>query len=97
MKRAWFRPRAAADVHDAYRWYEKQRPGLGEQFLAELAATLESVTASPHSYPAVHRSTRRALLVRFPYAVFFLERSHGILVVAVYHAKRDPRGWTRRG
>jgi len=28
------RPAAAADVEAAYRWYEQQRAGLGDEFLA---------------------------------------------------------------
>ena len=34
MKRVVIRPAAAADIEDAYQWYETQQPGLGEQFLA---------------------------------------------------------------
>ena len=26
------RPAAAADVEEAFSWYERQRPGLGEEF-----------------------------------------------------------------
>ncbi len=39
MKRTIFRSAAAADVEDAYAWYEDQRPGLGDEFAAEVTAT----------------------------------------------------------
>jgi hypothetical protein len=29
-----FRPEARDEVDEAYAWYERQRPGLGEEFLA---------------------------------------------------------------
>ena len=45
MTRVTFRPAAAADVHDAYRWYESRRGGLGDEFLAEVQSTLDSRTA----------------------------------------------------
>ena len=64
-----FRPAAAADVEDAYAWYEGQRIGLGEEFLAELGATLARVLANPRQYPVIRRATRRALLHRFPTAL----------------------------
>jgi plasmid stabilization system protein ParE len=34
MKPVIFRPAAAADVDDAYAWYERQGRGLGDRFLA---------------------------------------------------------------
>ena len=40
-------------------WYEGQRIGLGEEFLAELGATLARVLASPRQYPVIRRATRR--------------------------------------
>jgi hypothetical protein len=33
VKSLIFRPAAAADVEEAYDWYESQRTGLGEEFL----------------------------------------------------------------
>ena len=96
VKPVRFRPRAAADVHDAYRWYEDQRPGLGDDFLAEIEVTIARARAAPLHFPEVRRSTRRALVERYPYSVLFLDRPRSILVVAVYHAKRDPRGWRGR-
>jgi hypothetical protein len=71
LKSAIFRPAAAADIDEAFRWYEVQRVGLGEEFLAEVDATLRKVLVSPRQYPVIHRSTRRALLRRFPYGLFY--------------------------
>jgi plasmid stabilization system protein ParE len=66
-----FRPAAAADVEDAYRWYEAQQAGLGEEFLAAVRIIIESITANPEIFPVVHRQTRRALLRRFPYGLYY--------------------------
>lgn len=41
MKRVIFRPAAAADVEAAYRWYEGQRRGLGDDFLAAAREAIE--------------------------------------------------------
>jgi plasmid stabilization system protein ParE len=66
-----FRPAAAADVEEAYRWYEAQQAGLGDEFLAALRVVIESMTANPELFPVVHRQTRRALLRRFPYGLYY--------------------------
>jgi plasmid stabilization system protein ParE len=65
-----FRPAAAADVEDAYRWYEAQRAGLGDDFLVAVNAVIESLVAYPERFPIVYRQTRRVHLRRFPYSLF---------------------------
>ena len=91
-----FRPAAAADVEDAYRWYEAQQTGLGEQFLEALAAVIESVSLNPEQYPVIHRETRRALFPRFPYGLYYRVIDDQIIFVACMNARRDPRRWQSR-
>jgi len=50
------RPAAAADVEAAYRWYERQRAGLGDDFLATVGAALRAIEANPEVYPVVHEA-----------------------------------------
>jgi toxin ParE1/3/4 len=97
VKRVVVRPAAAADIEDAYEWYESQQPGLGDEFLTALRATRDRLLEHPEAYPVLHRNTRRALIPqRFPYALFYRLYGDTIVVVACMHAKRDPRRWQRR-
>jgi len=91
-----FRPAAAADVEDAYRWYEYQRAGLGDEFLAAVSTGIESLVAYPERFPIVYRQTRRANLRRFPYSLFYRIIDDQIIVVACMHGRRDPRRWQSR-
>jgi plasmid stabilization system protein ParE len=77
---------AAADVDEAHWWYEGQRPGLGDEFLAAMAVCFDSICAEPERFPIVHRDLRRALVQRFPYLVFFRVYSELVVVFAVCHA-----------
>ena len=90
------RPAAAADLEQAFRWYEAQRPGLGGEFLDAASATFEQILESPRRHRVVHRDTRRANLRRFPYGVFYRIRGTEVIVVACFHASRDPRRWEAR-
>lgn len=87
------RPAAAADVEDAWRWYEARREGLGDEFLEVVRAAIESIGAYPESAPVVHRDIRRRLLKRFPYGLFYRLIEGQVVVVACFHAKRNPRLW----
>ena len=44
----------------------------------------------------VDPTMRRALLRRFPYAVFYEIGAVEIVVYAVFHCARNPRAWKRR-
>ncbi len=96
MKPPILRPAAAADLEDAYRWYEAQQPGLGEEFLAAAEAVKKSVVANPQQFPVIHRQTRRALFRRFPYGLHYRIVDDQIVFVACMHARRDPRRWQSR-
>jgi len=90
------RPEAEQDVADAAAWYEEQRQGLGHEFLDEVLAMLSTIAETPLVYPTIHRTTRRAVIHRFPFSVYFRVEDATIVVVAVMHGSRHPRRWKRR-
>lgn len=91
-----FRPQAERELLDADRWYEDQRPGLGHEFRSALDQTLLRVSALPLSFPTVGGDKRRALVPRFPYALYFSLVADHVVVVGVVHAHRDPEVWKSR-
>ncbi|MFI4860899.1 MAG: type II toxin-antitoxin system RelE/ParE family toxin [Phycisphaerales bacterium JB063] len=91
-----FRPEAEADVQSAYRWYESQRLGLGEEFLLSMDAAVASIRDLQQQHPIVYRNTHRTLLRRFPYALFYLVNREQIAVIAVMHQRQDPELWQAR-
>lgn len=75
-------PEAEDDLDDTYAWYEAQRVGLGDAFLRALDATIAAVQQQPEAHHLVDETIRRALLRRFPYAVFFEVVAKEIVTVA---------------
>ena len=90
------RPEAEAEMGEAFDWYEEQVLGLGSDFLLSIDAILNSIIRNPRGYPTVHKTVRRALTRRFPYEVFFTVEETQIVVIGVFHAKRDPKHWQAR-
>jgi plasmid stabilization system protein ParE len=91
-----FHPRVRMDMDDAYRWYETQNPGRGEDFLSSVQKVLDRIRANPEMHAKIYGEVRRCLIRRFPYGVFYRVETDRICIVAVYHAKRDPAGWKSR-
>ncbi len=89
-------PEAARDLDEAYAWYECQRSGLGEEFLGCVEARVEQVCRDPEWFPIAHDHYRRALVRRFPYAIFYRWADGIVTIYAVFHTARDPAKWRQR-
>lgn len=90
------RPEAAREVQAAFDWYEEKSEGLGLEFLRAADACIAGIKRHPLASAAMYQDIRRALLRRFPYALFYLIKEERIIVLACFHAKRDPIDWLRR-
>lgn len=91
-------PEARADIREGRDFYEESRPGLGRKFLAAVRETLAAVEESPHRFPRIRGEVRRAPLRQFPYGIFYLpaDRTRAPIVLACFHARRDPKVWQAR-
>ena len=89
-------PEAAAELKQARAWYDNVRPALGERFAIAVDATVEAIAERPLQFPVVHRGRRRAGIRRFPYGIFFEIQPQRIVIIACFHAKRNPKRWQSR-
>ena len=96
MKRLRLTPEAELDLDEAHIWYQAQAPGLAADFLSAVDTCIASIRRHPEVYQLVDPTMRRALLRRFPYAVFYEVGPVEIVVYAVFHCARSPRAWKRR-
>lgn len=58
------------EIDEAYRWYERQREGLGESFLDAVQIVLDQLQRDPERHAPVFQDVRHSRLKRFPYAVY---------------------------
>jgi toxin ParE1/3/4 len=90
------RQEAESDVAHAAKWYEQQRADLSLEFRAALDKTFAAIQDRPALHALVYRDVRRALVRRFPFAVFYIVQPDSVIVVAVLHTARNPRLWRNR-
>ncbi|MGH7566236.1 MAG: type II toxin-antitoxin system RelE/ParE family toxin [Gemmatimonadota bacterium] len=94
--RVVFRPAARFEFDEAALWYEERRAGLGAEFMAEIDRAVKLAAQRPTRFPVMRGETRCVRVRRFPYSVFFQVESRRIVVLAVFHASRDPTIWQTR-
>lgn len=89
-------PEAEADLADARAWYDGQRAGLGDLFLARVEEVFARIERTPELFDKAFHDLRLTRVRRFPYVVVYRIDDDQITVVAVYHTSCDPSGWQRR-
>lgn len=93
---------AAAEMLAVARWYDAQAPELGDEFVDEVSAAIDTIANQPHSWPVwpgVEPRTppvRRYVMLRFPFALAYQAFAETIEVVAVAHVRRRPGYWQHR-
>jgi plasmid stabilization system protein ParE len=91
-----FHRAARAEFLEASAWYETKRHGLVLDFIAEIDRCLARVSENPFQYAFVRDDIRRIVVNRFPYNIYFRVEQHRIVVMAIFHASRDPGIWQAR-
>ena len=90
------RPEARDDLLAAMAWYDEREKNLGAAFLEHADALFQQIDMHPARFPVVYRTFRRALMRRFPYAVYYIVEDNAMIVFAVLHQRQDRSILTER-
>ena len=85
-----FRRIARLELDESIAWYDAQQPGLGVQFAAEIETLLKRIGDSPQQFRHIRNQIRRAVSTRFPYTIHYITEKDRIVVLAIFHVKRNP-------
>jgi hypothetical protein len=85
---------AEDDLEDGRAFYERQESGVGDYFIAALAADIESLILFAGIHP-MHFGFHRLLSKRFPFGVYSSVEKEVICIYPVLDLRRDP-AWIRR-
>lgn len=97
MKPVIFHKEATREIRKAILDYEGQREHLGREFRIEVEAAVQRLRRNPRAYPLYDDlGTRKVVLRRFPFTIFFVELEDSFWIAAVAHQKRRPNYWARR-
>lgn len=91
-------PLAKEDIREAARWYNKQSPGLGKRFTAEVRESVRFIRQNPTACNIRYDKVRTVVLKVFPFMIHYTinEASKSVVISAVLHTSRDPKEWENR-
>lgn len=82
-------PGAKEDIIRIKKWYNTQRPGLGNEFTSELDGSINLINKNPLHFQVRFKELRVIILNKFPYLVYYLYENDIIHIIAVLAAKQD--------
>ena len=91
-----FHPAARAGAQKRPRWYEERSPMSAAALAQEIDAAISQIAEAPMRYPVAQAGTRRLVLPRFPFSIFYRVGTTEIVIVSVAHHKRRPGYWRQR-
>ena len=86
---------AEADLIEGFYFYETQQTGVGDYFLANLYADIESLRLYGGIHLKPYKNYHRLLSKRFPFAVFYTVMDKTVFIHAIVDCRRDP-AWLRK-
>ncbi len=82
--------RSKDDVELSFAWYERQRRGLGFEFLDCVEAALQNIIDYPEMYQILYSCFRGCTIRRFPFSIFYTIEDNVIAVHSVFDNRQDP-------
>ena len=89
-------PNARVEVREVRKWYYERSPLSAIAFAHAVDTAVSRIVEAPTQYPLADHGTRKLVLQRFPFNIFYLPGESEIVIVAVAHQKRRPGYWSSR-
>jgi plasmid stabilization system protein ParE len=89
-------PEARAELREARRWYDERSSLSATAFAHAVDNAVSRILEGPTQYPLADHRTRKFVLQRFPFNIFYLPVESEIVIVALAHQKRRPGYWSSR-
>ena len=89
-------PEARAELRESRKWYYERSPLSATAFAHAVDNAVSRIVGAPTQYPLADHGTRKLVLQRFPFNIFYLPGESEIVIVAVAHQKRRPGYWSSR-
>lgn len=85
-----FSAKAEEEFHEARKWYDEKREGLGSAFTEEVFDLINLLSKNPYLFGVKFAAYREAPLKRFPYILVYQIEGDTIYIDMVFHTSRDP-------
>ncbi len=88
-------PEAVSDILESVKYYEERSQNVADEFLNDVFSKIDQVSKRPLSHAIYFEESRKASLSKFPFNIIYTTAHPVIVILAVWHKKREGR-WKMR-
>ncbi len=91
-------PVAQKEYESSLSWYLERSLDAAENFVKEVDAALVEICRDPNRYRNKYKNYREYGLRKYPFDIVYVveQQSQLVVIVAIFHEKRHPRGKYRK-
>ncbi len=89
-------PKAEEDLINALNYYYEIDEKIEAKFLKYLELTFDKILKFANLYPYENEVAQKVIVEKFPYIVLYEQYEDMIMILAIFHTKRDPDTLTDR-
>jgi len=87
---------AKHELDDTVDFYNREKTGLGYEFLWEIFFAIDRIKQFPQAWQVFYEDARRCIIRRFPYGIIYVQEEDVILILAIAPLHRNPDYWIDR-
>jgi len=81
---------AEHELEDALYFYDLISTKIGDSFIKQIDACIESILLNPETYKLEFDVYRQAVVKKFPFVIIYTKIDSTILISAIFHTSRNP-------
>lgn len=89
-------PKTEEDLINALNYYYEIDEKIEAKFLKCLDSTSDKILKFTNLYPYENKVVQKVLVEKFPYIVLYEQHEETIMILAIFHTKRNPQTLTDR-
>ena len=84
-------PKAEEDLTKILNYYYEIDEKLETKFLKYLEFVFDKIVKFPNLYPYENEVVQKVIVEKFPYIILYEQYEEIIMVLAIFHTKREPK------
>jgi len=84
-------PEAVSDILESVKYYEERSQKVADEFINDVFSKIDQLSKRPLSHSIYFEESRKASLSKFPFNIIYIIASSVIIILAVWHKKREER------
>jgi plasmid stabilization system protein ParE len=89
-------PKALEEYKESITWYAERSIQASENFIIEIQECIETIRNNPTKFKNKYQNYFEISLNKYPFDIVYIIESDSIIIISIYHQKRNPRKKYRR-